>query len=745
MTSVRERRAVESSPVSEAAAARSWGWPLGWFAAVVTLAALGAYHWLIYVPHLDQPHLGTILDRLFDVGVAATVVLVGLLIGLRGLRLLRLETVFSRCEVLALAGGLGLGVMSLAVLVLGMLHLYYSFVFVLPLVALPWVFAPERRWVRDLIEQWRAAARQMLSTLRSQEPVRIESAIAVLPAGLSVVVIGLTYFFDLSLPTSWTGYDTYQYHWSVPLLLLRDHAMRGFPGWAHANLPFNTEMLNLVALSLQAPQAASMVQDTFEVLAGLLIFGVVRRHFGLTAAWLAVAAELTVPLVFMYTAESYVETALVFYGLATLVVLIAWLERPVGQPAEGARFLALAGCLLGLGFGVKYTALEYLPGVVLLVLLGVLRMARYRPDHRTRNQQLLHTLAVPAAFVGALALAFGPWLLKNWALLGNPIYPALSTVFVTPEWNAARDATLAATFARFGPHTGSTALFHLNALGLFRDPTVYGEGTAFPAGSLAIGALIALPFCWLALRQRWLTRDGQARGQTLIVAALGGTGLLAFALWTFSGALVERYAIPAVLLVTLLGGVLLGWLAARVARRAIILSVVLVSLATVVAAVQILPYMESLYAIRSPINQLEGKISEQTMLRTQLSGGISPDDWQMFDYVNGVLPHDGKLLMLGRGTGYFFTDREYVADSGGDWVPYLVSAGQTPSGMLRLLRQQGFTYIVYDAGLMRWLTNTYDNRVIAASLPTYLGFQQSQLILIAQWGEVSLYRVPAAT
>ncbi len=98
--------------------------------------------------------------------------------------------------------------------------------------------------------------------------------------------------------------------------------------------------------------------------------------------------------------------------------------------------------------------------------------------------------------------------------------------------------------------------------------------------------------------------------------------------------------------------------------------------------------------------------------------------------------------MLGRGTGYFFTERTYVADSGGDWVPYIVSAGKTSDGMLALLHEQGFTYVVYDAALMRWLTKVYENKVIANYLPTYLAFQQQRLITLGQWGDISLYQVP---
>jgi len=98
--------------------------------------------------------------------------------------------------------------------------------------------------------------------------------------------------------------------------------------------------------------------------------------------------------------------------------------------------------------------------------------------------------------------------------------------------------------------------------------------------------------------------------------------------------------------------------------------------------------------------------------------------------------------MLGRGSGYFFMDRDYVADSAGDWIPYLVSEGKTPKGMLALLHRQGFMYVVYDADVIHFLIHGYGNTEIARVLPAYLAFQQEKLIPVAQWGYISLYRVP---
>ena len=145
---------------------------------------------------------------------------------------------------------------------------------------------------------------------------------------------------------------------------------------------------------------------------------------------------------------------------------------------------------------------------------------------------------------------------------------------------------------------------------------------------------------------------------------------------------------------------------------------------------------------RNPLSLVTGSLSEDHYRVELVGASLKGDFWKMVDYVNTQLPRDGKLLMLGRGTGYFFSDRDYTADSGGDWVPYLVSAGKTPQGILGLLHAQGYTYVVYDAGAMNWLEYVYQNQVLLADTPQYLAFQQTYLVPVASWGNFSLFRVP---
>ena len=725
-------------------------WPWGWLASVVVMGGLGAYHWLIYTPRPDIPHRLVLLDMLFRVGVAGAIVVLGLLIGLRVLRPLRMAASLGQIETLALGAGLGLGAISLLTLALGVLHLYYTATFVALLAVGPLLFPTERGWVSGLVgQQWKTAR-----TIARRRAMSFE-ALVCLPLGvISLSGLLLCYMRDFVLPEGQAGYDTYQYHWAIPSLLLRSHAWQAFPGWAHANLPFNTEMLDLIPISLRAPTAANILQDTFLVLFAMLLFSLLRRHFGRVVAWLAVASLVSIPLLVAYSSQSYVETALLFYGFAALSLVILWQERRLGTSRAGLETVALAGVCLGFAVASKYTALELAPGLLLLLGCGCLSLLR-KDGGRPLRARLRGIAFLALTFVAGLGLVMAPWLLKDWFYLGNPVYPALGSVFADPLWNAARDQTLASTFAHFGPRAGVVARLHLYGLDLFVHPGRYREAATYPTGDIAWAAALAIPSLLIGLWRGWFSRDDKRRGQTLVIAGLTAVAFLGLAAWSASGALVERYALPNVVLTTALGATLVGWLAMslieqaskrntrRLLRPAQIISLVaLISVMVVTVKAEELYLFKNMQLARNPLPLVTGSLSENQILDERLGGGQAGGFRQMVDYVNTQLPHDGKLLMLARGTGYFFSDRAYVADSGGDWVPYLVSAGKTPQGILDLLHAQGYTYVIYDAGLMRWLEYNYQNQVLLNDAPTYLAFQQAYLIPVASWGDFALYRVP---
>jgi hypothetical protein len=124
---------------------------------------------------------------------------------------------------------------------------------------------------------------------------------------------------------------------------------------------------------------------------------------------------------------------------------------------------------------------------------------------------------------------------------------------------------------------------------------------------------------------------------------------------------------------------------------------------------------------------------------------MEPAYWETITYINTHIPRDARILLLGRGAGYFLEGRDYVADSGDDWIPYLETEGRTPAGILALLRQAGFRFVVYEEHTLHFIIDTYGNHYIESFLPAFRQFLASSLHEIKTIGGFHIYAVPPAS
>jgi hypothetical protein len=703
---------------------------------LILLVLATCYHFLIYLPQPDVPHRFTLLDDVFAFGVVGLVGLVGLILGRRLLRLFPLAA-FSRLERSALALGLGWGLVSLSVLAVGLAHVLYTWVLMLGLGLVLVIF-----W-RDT---W-----NILAALTSAAFYRRLRAFA--PSGVFLTVLaicvlielGLAETQSLTLPYIWPrGFDLYEYHWAVPELFLLHHAIYALPGWAHANFPFNSEMLNTLALSVGSPIAALFLQASFLFLALLLLAAFLYRRFGLLAAWLGIGLAICNPPLYALLISGYAELAVAYYGVATVTVVLAWLEQE--ERPGSMRLLALAGLFAGLGLGAKYTGGQVIAGVLLLLvgmciirIVGTLRRrAAIVPVLRRFSCGLV-------AYSAAILLAFLPWLLKDWFLLGNPIYPF---IWGGPEWDAARTETGVVTLAHFGPQGGSLWQRVLTGyFSLFTD-TGHVDDPPYVPFNILLMLVVLAPLCWLVERMIW-QRSRSAGFQAeandkwalrwLIVA---GGGYLA---WILSGAAVGRYGFPWQLLLTMPCAAILthvcqaNWRApfARVLAwmlRALAPAVILFT--ALVALVATSPFWFN----TKPLSLVTGAISlHQWEEQHMMDKGY----WAMVDYVEQNVPRDARLLLVGRGTGYFLQGFDYVADSGDDEIPYLETEGRTPAGIVRLLQQDHFRYLIYEERTLTFVIQTYQNHYLAGFLPAFREFLASSLKQLWTYDNFHVYQIPS--
>lgn len=216
------------------------------------------------------------------------------------------------------------------------------------------------------------------------------------------------------------GYDVLEYHLQLPR---EYHEIGRIEYRAHnvySAFPANMEMLYLLAMILHRDAVdigttANMIHLFFALLAVVAAWtigadispraGVVAGVLLAGCTWLEYLSGL-----------AYVENGMLFYGLCSLGLMV---RSGGGYPPQMSA--AAGGLAAGLAAGCKYTAVPMLAiPCALICLCGTDPMVR-----RMRSM---------AIFTLCAGAAFAPWLAKNWATTGNPVFPLTNR-----WWNAHPD------------------------------------------------------------------------------------------------------------------------------------------------------------------------------------------------------------------------------------------------------------------------------------------------------------------
>ncbi len=256
-----------------------------------------------------------------------------------------------------------------------------------------------------------------------------------------------------------TDFDVNEYHFGGP----KEYYLAGRIGFLEHNVytsfPFLTEMLTLSAMVVHGDWywgalAGKLLLSTYAILTALAVRAMARSWAGPLAGELAAFAWITTPWVFRISTIAYVEGALACY------LALAWLVVADGRVC-GTRAL-LAGLFAGSAMACKY------PGLVQVVLpVGVALLA----GAATRDWRRLGPL-----YIAGVALAIGPWLLKNFFETGNPVYPLGYTLFGGRDWDGALNAKWraghgSASFPVWGFLDG---LFDVSVRNDWLSPLLYG-------------------------------------------------------------------------------------------------------------------------------------------------------------------------------------------------------------------------------------------------------------------------------
>lgn len=322
---------------------------------------------------------------------------------------------------------------------------------------------------------------------------------------LPLAIIAALFLFSLAgslAPPS--DYDSLSYHLANPKLDLEIGEIYGQTGrFTQFLFPQLMEHQYRLALALVGDSAAQMTHALFGLAAALGSLALaLRLGSGLVTALIAAIMFMLLRNVVWEAATCYVDLALAFYFLLASIALIHWREKPT------LALAILIGVATGSAIMVKYLGFAFAISIALIFIYSV---PRYR------------TATIAGALVaGTIALLIiSPHLLRNWLLLGNPIFPLFEPLFAPHRIDAL--AGITGVYSR-----GSIPISLLMApWDIFINTSRFFDGHQIGAPYL----LVLAPFGFLV--------RGPHRA---IIAILLGSY---FILWFFSLSQQVRFLIPA--------------------------------------------------------------------------------------------------------------------------------------------------------------------------------------------------------
>jgi hypothetical protein len=494
----------------------------------------------------------------------------------------------------------------------------------------------------------------------------------------ALVAVGAAFWIaGATRPPGFVGgpdaYDVVEYHLQVPREYFLAGQISGLQHNCYSYYPLATEMLFLLNMCVHGGPYAGMyaakaTHGLFAVLAVVALYTTLKRDDEARGRFAAVLLA-TVPFVAYLSWLAMVELAEVCYLVLALLWLREWLRR------DRAEAALLVGACLGAACAVKYLSVGLVAGPVLAVMmLFALRSGRR------------FAYFVLAAVV-TLAL-FSPWLVRNAAATGNPVFPLMTRTFGRAHWSEQAEQRWVAG------HRPDK-----------QPPVPRPEGWEMPPTPSRLERLYTN-----------FLRDGRYPAPLLLLAGVGvcvlvaktgppdrwgwslvGVGVAQIAVWTgFTHEMPGRFLVPVLVPVCLLGGDALARLSrvqtspfSRQTRpspkgpwglpvaAALLLGVAVVNLASTY----------NLYGAVTGRMAVHGIRGEAVLGRFNSDFGIGPDH---------------RLLMVGDAQAFFRPpDTIYATVFDAGRVVELLEGG------VPALRERGVTHVLVNWAELRRLSATY--------------------------------------
>jgi hypothetical protein len=443
---------------------------------------------------------------------------------------------------------------------------------------------------------------------------------AFIPCLIVFTVLVLTAAAGTAEITGDWNVDAVAYHLLGPTVWLREGAIRPVLDNSHTAFPQIPETLFAVLLAVggsRAPDFSSWL--TLGLL--LLISAGLATRMGLSQSqgWWVAAIVATMPAVHVGSHNCFVD------GLFAAFVLAA---ARIGFEAERIREWVLFGIFCGLAMGTKYTGLLAVSALAICCAFVVLNRDQLNRAIGVRN------LCVGLTIVAVVA---SPFYIRNWVLLGCPIYPPPPgyASFCSPKYFPRQAIEQFHNYIyRRGGGLGHGWLAFLK----LPFNLTYHTANFHGAGGIGLCPLALAPFGVIATRRN------------IFAKALALFAFVVTCMWFFtqqeSRFLIHVYVVAAIFSVV-------GWnyVSTRCSRLQRLTAAAVVGVSILYGLLMIVrEQTENLHAVLSPNFAQLRRVREIPYLAS-------------FDYLNSD-PSVKKILILDRSVPPYYSQKPYVKPVG---------------------------------------------------------------------------------
>ncbi|MDI6781014.1 MAG: glycosyltransferase family 39 protein [bacterium] len=563
----------------------------------------------------------------------------------------------SRIEDALFCLALGFGCLSLITLFIGMIGGLY-----------PWVFWTLLGGIISLY--WRDKLKAVIVRDKSQE-----SRISLPPLFISLLLAGILFPLLILVLVPTMTYDAMVYHLAVPARYIQAHCIHYIPYICFSNYSMNMEMLFTIGLLLGNDTLAKFIHLMFGLLSGAAIFSMSKRHFGQETAWLSLLIFFSIPLACFIMVQPFNDLGLVFYEIMAVYAFVNW---TIKEQKEQKSWLFMSALMCGLAIGVKYTG-----GICAVILIIGVVWEGIRSCQGFRPMIINLSLLVIIPFILNL-----PWFIRSLVYTGNPVYPMLYPLFNSINWNDFNHMRyIHEMTAGYGPQV----VWYLKPFVCIYQLSLDLKGK---------GAAVC-PIFLLLLPGSILVRKTHR-----VFKLLSAYCLLFFFIWLYTSP-VDRFLLPCMGILS----IITGYIGYSLLQNKLWLKKIAFPLHQLVIIIIILCCLWNAYHLCRTIWansywKCIHKAAGQQLLKEQ-----SPiaDYYSTVTYINNNLPPDSKILFIGEARSYY-CQRAVLVNSHLDTtvIVEIIRKSRDEHDVLKRLKQQGITHILYNQTGADWLSQRFD-------------------------------------